>query len=79
MKTDVELKLEYAIKHVPIRYFVKPYLIFFWTIYDISGDQIGMYFWNHYRAAAVCKFLNSNYALGYNRGQLSVIKILLSK
>ncbi len=73
--TEIEQKLEYAIKHEPQRYVVKRWGLIFWSIENLKGQRAMTFYFSKANAQAFCDLLNSAYSLGYTYGQESILKI----
>ena len=73
--TDVQKRIEYVVKHDPIRYFVKRRWLLFWTVETIDGKCADLFILKP-SALAICELLNSAYQLGYTTGQQTIINAI---
>lgn len=72
--SDIELKLEYTIKHTPIKYvIVRKY--FWWQVCDLEGGVYYEFFWK-IKAIAQCEMLNAIFNVGYATGCNAIIKTI---
>jgi len=63
-------RLDYIIKHEPMKYILKKGILF-WYIETLNGEKAGI-FWTKRMAKNYCDLYNGIYTWGYRQGCMSV-------